>query len=118
MATEKEVQTLKREQQQLKLNEATFKSYAKAIMMSEVSNSSRIKKIERLRTVLREMQREEHKYGEEIKATKQKIKDLERENRRVLIFWLRIFGTKLETIFLKSKTCNSLKIPIFARLCL
>ena len=83
VATEKEVQTLRREQQQLKLNEATFKSYAKAIMMSEVSNSSRIKKIERLRTVLREMQREEHKYGEEIKATKQKIKDLERENRRV-----------------------------------
>ena len=83
VSTEKEVQALKREQDQLKMNGVTFKNYTKAMMMSEMTNNSRIKKIERLNTVLRDMQREEHKYSEEIANTKQKIKDLERENRRV-----------------------------------
>lgn len=82
-ATEAEVQALRREQSQLKLNEATFKNYASAMMMSEVTSNSRIKKIARLKTVLMEMQREEHKYGAEIEMTKKKIQALERENIRV-----------------------------------
>lgn len=79
-ATNRKMEALKRENAQTKINTAEYRSYVSALTMSESSENSRLKKIERMNTVLSELQRKEALYSNEIEITRKKIEQLTREN--------------------------------------
>ena len=79
-ATNRKMEALKRENAQTKINTAEYRNYVSALTMSEISENSRLKKIERMNTVLSELQRKEALYSNEIEITRKKIEQLTREN--------------------------------------
>lgn len=79
-ATNRKMEALKRENAQTKINTAEYRNYVSALTMSEGTENSRIKKIERMNTVLSELQRKESLYSNEIEITRKKIEQLTREN--------------------------------------
>ena len=79
-ATNRKMEALKRENAQTKINTAEYRNYVSALTMSESSENSRLKKIERMNTVLSELQRKEALYSNEIEITRKKIEQLTREN--------------------------------------
>ena len=79
-ATNRKMEALKRENAQTKINTAEYRNYVSALTMSESSENSRLKKIERMNTVLSELQRKESLYSNEIEITRKKIEQLTREN--------------------------------------
>lgn len=79
-ATNRKMEALKRENAQTKINTAEYRNYVSALTMSESSENSRIKKIERMSTVLSELQRKESLYANEIEVVRKKIEQLTREN--------------------------------------
>ena len=79
-ATNRKMEALKRENAQTKINTAEYRNYVSALTMSESSENSRIKKIERMSTVLSELQRKESLYANEIEVVRKKIEQLAREN--------------------------------------
>ena len=79
-ATNRKMEALKRENSQTKINTAEYRNYVSALTMSEGTENSRIKKIERMNTVLSELQRKEALYANEIEIVRKKIEQLTREN--------------------------------------
>lgn len=79
-ATNRKMAALKQENAQIKINSAEYRNYVSALTMSESSENSRLKKIERMNTVLSELQRKEALYSNEIEITRKKIEQLTREN--------------------------------------
>ena len=79
-ATNRKMEALKRENAQIKINTSEYRNYISALTMSESTENSRIKKIERMNTVLSELQRKESAYSSEIEITRKKIEQLTREN--------------------------------------
>lgn len=79
-ATNRKMEALKRENAQTKINSAEYRNYVSALTMSEGTENSRIKKIERMNTVLSELQRKEALYANEIEIVRKKIEQLTREN--------------------------------------
>lgn len=79
-ATNRKMEALKKENAQTKINTAEYRNYVSALTMSESSENSRIKKIERMSTVLSDLQRKESLYANEIEVVRKKIEQLTREN--------------------------------------
>ena len=79
-ATNRKLAALKQENAQMKINSAEYRNYVSALTMSEGTENSRIKKIERMNTVLSELQRKEALYANEIEIVRKKIEQLTREN--------------------------------------
>lgn len=79
-ATNRKMAALKQENAQIKINSSEYRNYVSALTMSESSENSRLKKIERMNTVLSELQRKEALYSNEIEITRKKIEQLAREN--------------------------------------
>ena len=79
-ATNRKMAALKQENAQIKINSAEYRNYVSALTMSESSENSRLKKIERMSTVLSDLQRKESLYANEIEVVRKKIEQLTREN--------------------------------------
>lgn len=74
---------LKAEESATKVNSAAYRDYVSAISMTEQTENSRLKKIERMNSVLSNLRQEEHKYSAEIDALTKKINSLTKENERL-----------------------------------
>lgn len=74
---------LKRESSSTRLESSAYRDYISAITMSEQTENSRIKKIERMNTVLAELRRNESNYATAIEALTRKINSLTKENERL-----------------------------------
>lgn len=74
---------LKAEESATKVNSAAYRDYVSAISMTEQTENSRLKKIERMNTVLSSLRQEESKYSAEIEALTKKISSLTKENERL-----------------------------------
>ena len=77
---EEKMARLKQEASSVRINSSAYRDYVSAITMSEGTENSRIKKIERMNTVLSELQRKEALYANEIEIVRKKIEQLTREN--------------------------------------
>ena len=74
---------LKAEESATKVNSAAYRDYVSAISMTEQTESSRLKKIERMNSVLSNLRQEESKYASEIEALTKKINSLTKENEKL-----------------------------------
>lgn len=75
--------TLKQEESSTKIVSAAYRDYVSAISMSEQTENSRLKKIERMNTVLSELRKEESKYASEVDVLNRKIASLTKENEKL-----------------------------------
>lgn len=76
---------LKQEGSSVRINSSAYRDYVSAITMSEQTETSRLKKIERMSTVLGELKRNESAYAGEIEVLTRKINSLTKENERLAI---------------------------------
>lgn len=74
---------LKAEESATKVNSAAYRDYVSAISMTEQTENSRLKKIERMNSVLSNLRQEESKYSAEIEALTKKISSLTKENEKL-----------------------------------
>lgn len=77
------ISQLKAEESATKINSAAYRDYVSAISMTEQTENSRLKKIERMNSVLSNLRQEEHKYSAEIDALTKKINSLTKENEKL-----------------------------------
>lgn len=74
---------LKQEGSSIKIMSSSYRDYVSAITMSEQTETSRTKKIERMNTVLEELRKKESEYSVEIDVLTRKINSLTKENERL-----------------------------------
>lgn len=74
---------LKKEGSSIKIMSSSYRDYVSAITMSEQTETSRTKKIERMNTVLEELRKKESEYSVEIDVLTRKINSLTKENERL-----------------------------------
>lgn len=77
------ISQLKAEESATKINSAAYRDYVSAISMTEQTENSRLKKIERMNSVLSNLRQEESKYSAEIEALTKKISSLTKENEKL-----------------------------------
>lgn len=82
---EENMARLKQEASSVRINSSAYRDYVSAITMSEQTENSRLKKIERMSTVLEELKKKESEYTGEIEVLTRKINSLTRENERLAI---------------------------------
>ena len=82
---EEKMAWLKQEASSVRINSSAYRDYVSAITMSEQTENSRLKKIERMSTVLEELKEKEIVYAGEIEVLTRKINSLTRENERLAI---------------------------------